>query len=103
MISGIDIEDMLSDDDEHEQRDTRRVAKISALLEEKEIPFTYSEAAHMFKLYNEDKQRTYQYFYTTGKWGVYRVHAYPKKHYHSNSIEDFLERFFYKTDYENKS
>tara|TARA_R110000796_G_scaffold41375_1_gene102348 strand:+ start:33 stop:317 length:285 start_codon:yes stop_codon:yes gene_type:complete len=93
MISGIDIEDM---------RDAE-VVRISAVLTDKEIPFTYSEAAHMFKLYNEDKERTYQYFYTTGKWGVYRVSGYPKKHYNSKSIEDFLNRFFYKTDYENKS
>ena len=102
MISGIDIEDML-DSDNNEAKNKEKVESIRSVLEEKNIAYAYSEQAKMFKLYNEETGKTYQFFYTTGKWGVYRMNDFPNKHYNSKSIQDFLERFFYKKEYENKS
>ena len=40
----------------------------------------------------------YQYFPTTGRWGVYNKHTnYPYKHYSSKNTQDFIDRFLFKT------
>jgi len=35
----------------------------------------------------------YSYYYTTGRWNVYLPTGYPHKHYKSNGISDFIQRF----------
>jgi len=46
----------------------------------------------MIRVYYNKKM--YSYFYTTGRWSPYLGHnKYPKKHYHSKGIEDFINRF----------
>jgi hypothetical protein len=80
------------------RRDTHQTAEyVADVLNEKEIPFVYSEAGSCFRIHNEAEGRNYQYYPTTGRWGVYFYQKRPTKHYHSKSIEDFLDRFFFKT------
>lgn len=79
------------------RRETNQTAEyVADVLNEKEIPFDFFESVTCFKLYNEQNNRCYQYFYTTGRWGVYKWDKRPRKHYHSKSVEDFLERFFFR-------
>tara|TARA_B110000285_G_scaffold14174_1_gene13956 strand:+ start:206 stop:547 length:342 start_codon:yes stop_codon:yes gene_type:complete len=45
----------------------------------------------------------YSYYYTTGRWSPYiprgaTKNGYPKKHYNSKGISDFVERFATKKD-----
>ena len=80
------------------RRDTNQTAEyVANVLNEKEVAFVYSESGSCFRIYNEKEDRNYQYYPTTGRWGVYFYQKRPTKHYHSKSIEDFLDRFFFKT------
>lgn len=80
------------------RRDTNEsVEYVAEVLNNNGIPFEYKKGAYCFNLYKEDTGRYYQYYPTTGRWGQYRLGGVlPKKHYHSNGIQDFLDRFFNK-------
>ena len=79
------------------RRETNQTAEHAAnVLNDKEIAFVYSDSGSCFRIYNETENRHYQYYPTTGRWGVYHYQKRPSKHYHSRSIEDFLNRFFFK-------
>lgn len=79
------------------RRDTHQTAEhVANVFNEKEIPFDFFKSASCFKLYNDRDNKCYQYYYSTGRWGVYKWDRRPTKHYHSKSVEDFLERFFFK-------
>ena len=85
------------------RRNTNQTAEyVANVLNDKEIPFVYSEAGSCFRIYNETKNSNYQYYPTTGRWGVYFYQKRPTKHYHSKSIEDFLERFFLSMPFKEK-
>ena len=45
----------------------------------------------MLKIQSETD--SYAYYYTTGRWSPYIIGRFPKKHYHSKGIEDFINRF----------
>lgn len=78
------------------RRDTNELLEyVAEVLNNNGIPFQYKEKAYCFVLYKEETGRYYQYYYTTGRWGVFRKGGVlPEKHYHSNGIQDFLDRFF---------
>jgi|DEB0MinimDraft_10_1074344.scaffolds.fasta_scaffold121703_2 hypothetical protein len=80
------------------RRDTNEsVEHVAAVLNKNGIPFQYKEKGYCFVLYRADTRRYYQYFHTTGRWGMYRQGGIrPEKHYHSKGIQDFLDRFFSK-------
>jgi hypothetical protein len=64
---------------------------VMKYLDDNHITYAYRENAYMFWIYED---QTYQYFYTTGKWGVPRYgNKFPSKHYHSRDIKDFITRF----------
>jgi len=77
------------------RRDTNETAEyVGHILNEQGIPFIFHESGSCFRIYNEEKNKNYQYYYSTGRWGVYKGKTRPSKHYSSQSIKDFLERFF---------
>lgn len=69
---------------------------VADVLNARDIPFEFKECAHMFRVYNPKNHKSYQYFYTTGKWGCYYFNKRPEKHYHSKGIEDFITRYLLK-------
>lgn len=79
------------------RRNTNQTAEyVAEVLNGLDIPFVYSKTGSCFRIYNEKKNKNYQYYPTTGRWGVYVYQKRPSKHYHSTCVEDFLERFFFK-------
>jgi len=78
------------------RRDTNETAEyVASVLNNKDIPFVFQEKGSCFRIYSEEKDKNYQYYHTTGRWGVYKGTTRPSKHYHSKSIVDFLDRFFF--------
>ena len=80
------------------RRDTDETVKyVSEVLEDNGIPFEYKSGGYCFVIYKEETGKYYQYFNTTGRWGVFRGgKRRPAKHYSSKGIQDFLDRFFNK-------
>jgi hypothetical protein len=79
------------------RKDTKQSAEhVMSVLDERDIEYVYIPSATMFFIYKKPKGENgyysprYAYYYTTGKWGG----STRKKHYHSNGIEDFLERYY---------
>ena len=70
--------------------------EVADILNSHDLPFEFSKSAHMFKIFNPYNYKLYQYFYTTGKWGVYYFNKRPDKHYHSNGIVDFINKYLLK-------
>lgn len=71
--------------------------EVTDFLDSKNVNYIIGNSSATVNIYSyADK---FQYFYTTGKWSVYKrtPNAFKKKYYHSNSIEDFYNRFFSKT------
>jgi hypothetical protein len=74
------------------RRETNQTLKeVETFLEENNIKFETINSARLIKIFHLDV--IYQYFWTTGRWGVYRWHNYPSKHYMSKGVEDFYIRF----------
>ena len=69
---------------------------VADILNERGIPFEFKESAKMFRIYHPEKHKQYQYFYTTGQWGQYFYNKRPDKHYHSNGIVEFLDKYMFK-------
>lgn len=74
---------------------------VANYLNEQEIPFEYQESVRMFRIHHPTNGKVYQYFYTTGQWGMYFYGKRPDKHYHSNSIEEFVTKYLFK-EYKNE-
>ena len=60
-------------------------------LNKNNIKYEVKEKARMLKIQSETD--SYAYYYTTGRWSPYIIGRFPKKHYHSKGIEDFINRF----------
>ena len=60
-------------------------------LNKNNIKYEVKEKAYMLKIQYETD--SYAYYYTTGRWSPYTIGSFPKKHYHSKGIEDFINRF----------
>jgi hypothetical protein len=69
---------------------------VADVLNERKIAFEYKPGAKMFRIYNPNNYKQYQYFYTTGQWGQYYYGKRPDKHYHSNGINEFLDKYMFK-------
>jgi hypothetical protein len=69
---------------------------VAGILDIMQIPFVYQESAKMFRIYHPENKKVYQYFYTTGKWGMYFYGKRPDKHYHSNGIVEFIDKYLLK-------
>jgi|14BtaG_2_1085337.scaffolds.fasta_scaffold01868_13 hypoxanthine phosphoribosyltransferase len=61
-------------------------------LEGKGLEYEVREGAKMLWIYASNNQ-TYSYYYTTGRWAPYCKRGYPKKHYMSKGINDFITRY----------
>ena len=72
------------------------LSEVTDFLDNKNINYIIGEASNTVNIYSyADK---FQYYYTTGKWSVYRKgwSKYKKKYYNANNITDFYTRFFLK-------
>lgn len=73
---------------------------VENYLKNKGIDYEVINKPPMLWIYHEG--RKFQYFYTTGRWGeVKHWSKYPKKHYHSNGINDLYQRFLNLDVFEN--
>ena len=69
---------------------------VIKFLDDNDITYEYKAGAKMFWIHED---QTYQYFYTTGRWGVPRgTTVIPPKHYHSKGIKDFLTKYVNRED-----
>tara|TARA_A100000172_G_C2943111_1_gene76359 strand:+ start:70 stop:441 length:372 start_codon:yes stop_codon:yes gene_type:complete len=68
---------------------------VTDYLDNENIDYDVCKGATMLRVYYNDT--AYQYFFTTGKWAAYTSgRAFPKKHYSSTGVKDFVTRFLYK-------
>jgi hypothetical protein len=65
--------------------------EVTDYLNKNNIKYEVKENAGMLKIHYETT--SYAYYYTTGRWSPYITGSFPKKHYHSKGIEDFINRF----------
>ena len=65
--------------------------EVENYLELKGIEYEVKSGARM--LWIKTNRGLYSYYYTTGRWSPYVKGGYPKKHYKSNGIVDFITRF----------
>jgi hypothetical protein len=64
-------------------------------LEKEGVEYIVKEGATMVWIFILDKR--YQYYYTTGRWGVINRNfpGLPKHHYHCRGIQDLFDRFLF--------
>ena len=62
-------------------------------LKANDVKYDVVESAKMLRVYSK-ANRMYVYYWTTGRWSPRRHSS--KKHYHSNGIEDFVEKYLNK-------
>ena len=73
------------------RRDTNEsLDDVKEYLDSEHIEYEVKPVANMVWVYRDKK---YGYYYTTGRWAPFVRGAYPKKHYRSNGIKDFIVRF----------
>ena len=73
------------------RRDTNETLEdVEKYLKSKGIKYEVKKGASMLWI---KKDKLYAYYYTTGRWHPYVENSYPKKHYRSNGIDDFITRF----------
>ena len=73
------------------RRDTNETLEyVEKYLNSKGIKYEVRKGAYMLWI---KKDKWYAYSYTTGRWHPYIENSYPKKHYRSNGIDDFITRF----------
>ena len=66
--------------------------EVTDFLDKKKLEYDVMQGATMLWIYYKNK--SYAYYYTTGRWAPFSKKSnYPKKHYHSKGIKDFYERF----------
>jgi len=80
------------------RRDTNETFEyVEKYLESKDIYYKSRRGGSMMWIFIDDKEigtyRQYVYYPTTGRWNSWKSNGFPKKHYRSNGIEDFLTRF----------
>ena len=80
------------------RRDTNETFEyVEKYLESKDIYYKSRRGGSMMWIFIDDKEigtyRQYVYYPTTGRWNSWKSNGFPKKHYRSNGIEDFLIRF----------
>ena len=76
---------------------------VKQYLDEKGLAYLVVESATMMFIYKDAVPLSryaprYSYYYTTGRWGSDKRN----KHYHSNSIEHFIDTYFVSTAEANK-
>ena len=75
------------------RRDTNESLEAAVeYLEGKGLEYEVREGAQMLWIYASNNQ-AYSYYYTTGRWAPFHKGGYPKKHYMSKGINDFVTRF----------
>jgi hypothetical protein len=62
-------------------------------LDKHGIQYDAATAGSCITIYNK-QQRRYVYYWTTGRWSPRRLSS--RKHFHSNGIADFVERYLNK-------
>ena len=73
------------------RRDTNETLEyVEKYLNSKGIEYEARKGAYMLWI---KRDKWYAYSYTTGRWHPYIKNSYPKKHYRSNGIDDFITRF----------
>jgi hypothetical protein len=65
--------------------------EVEDYLKFMDIEYEVKGSAYM--LWIRTNRGCYSYYYTTGRWSPYVTNGYPKKHYKSNGISDFIQRF----------
>jgi hypothetical protein len=79
------------------RRQTNETAEyVAEMLDTYGIPFLFQGTAKMFRVYHPENKKQYQYFYTTGQWGMYYYGKRPEKHYHSNGVYEFITKYLLK-------
>jgi hypothetical protein len=74
------------------RRDTKEtLEEVENYLELKGIEYEVRSGARM--LWIRTNRGLYSYYYTTGRWSPFVEKGYPRKHYKSNGIIDFITRF----------
>lgn len=68
---------------------------VKEYLDKKDIPYDVRAGAHMMWIHNIEQDKSYAYYWTTGRWAPFAKSGRPKKHYRSKGIEDFIDRFFF--------
>ena len=68
---------------------------VKDYLDSKGIVYFVYEGQALFFIYKEKEPKSrysarYSYYYTTGQWGSHKR----KKHYHSDGIEHFIEKYY---------
>lgn len=73
----------------HDTKET--LEDVKNYLQKNNIYYEETKAKMLRVYYNE---QMYSYFYTTGRWSPYiGPGKYPKQHYYSKNINDFITRF----------
>ncbi len=73
------------------RRDTNEsLEEVTKYLDDIGIEYQVRSGASMLWI---TTHRKYAYYYTTGRWAPLAPKGYPKKHYKSNGIADFIKRF----------
>ena len=76
---------------------------VRSRLDEAGIAYVVETKANMFFIYKDKEPKTryssrYSYYYTTGQWGSDKR----KQHYHSDGIDNFIEKYYKTTEQDKK-
>ena len=73
------------------------VEHVSNYLKDKKLLFTFDERLPAFYISHPDPEKhyiAYQYYYTTGRWGVmYNKRNKNRKHYMCKDIETLVDKY----------
>ena len=76
------------------RKDTNETLEfVEKYLQDNKIDYMVNMAASLLWITNQESKE-YVYYWTTGRWSPQRHSS--KKHYHSNGIEDFVEKYLNK-------
>tara|TARA_R100000008_G_C3492339_1_gene119366 strand:+ start:92 stop:370 length:279 start_codon:yes stop_codon:yes gene_type:complete len=75
---------------------------VADYLKDKELSFTFDERLPAFYINHPDPEKhyiAYQYYYTTGRWGVmYNKRNQNRKHYRCKNIETLVDKYILNED-----
>ena len=78
------------------------VEHVSNYLKDKGLSFTFDDRLPAFYIDHPDPENhyiAYQYYYTTGRWGVmYNKRNQNRKHYMCKDIETLVNKYILKED-----
>jgi hypothetical protein len=78
------------------------VEHVSNYLKDKGLSFTFDDRLPAFYISHPDPEKhyiAYQYYYTTGRWGVmYNKRNQNRKHYMCKDIETLVNKYILKED-----